>query len=212
MSRAAAQAELDAAKTRVDLHRWRQRTALLKVRLSSAHEDVDRYRRMGDLLRRQYELEILAKRGGQAQALALGSQVDALAARMAQQAAALAGLQADLLAAQSAVAARDRDIADQQQALAMSSHQAQAALAEARAGAARLQEQLEAVQERARLADQTAATAQVGVACFLRCWVQRASCRQMAVVRHPPLPPANPACLPLLAPCCRSVPTWRSRR
>ena len=44
---AAAHAVLDLAKNRVDLHRWRQRTALLKVRLSSAAEDVERYRRLG---------------------------------------------------------------------------------------------------------------------------------------------------------------------
>lgn len=173
LGHAAAQAELDAAKARVDLHRWRQRTALLKVRLSSAHEDVDRYRRMGELLRRQYELEVAAKRGSQAQAVELGGRVAALAARMAEQAAALAALQADLLAAQEAVEARDREIAAQQEALVMSSDQAQAALAEARAGAARLQEQLQAVQERARLADQTAATAQVGAVHL--CIAERAS-------------------------------------
>lgn len=157
-----AQANLDAAKTRVDLHRWRQRTALLKVRLSSAHEDVDRYRRVGELLHRQYELEVAAKHGSQAVATALGAQVTALAARMAQQAAALAGLQADLLRAQETVAVRDREIAGQQEAMVLSSDQAQVALAEARAGAARLQEQLAAVQERAQLADQTAVAAQVG--------------------------------------------------
>ena len=161
LSLAATQAGLDLAKNRVDLHRWRQRTALLKVRLSSAHEDVDRYRRMGELLRRQYELEVVAKAGEQGRGNTLAAQVAALVQHMGQQTATIAGLQADLLRAQEAVAARDAELAAQQAAAVAAGDAAQAELAEAQAAARSLQEQLAAVQERARLAEQTAAAAQV---------------------------------------------------
>ncbi|EFN59189.1 expressed protein, partial [Chlorella variabilis] len=159
-ARCSAQLSVDLAKNRVDLHRWRQRTALLKVRLSSAHEDVDRYRRMGDLLHRQFELEMAARRGSRAQASALGRQVLALTGRMREQAAGIAALQAELLRLQETVAARDAEIAAQQEAMVTSSDAAQAALAEVQAACGRLQEQVAAVQERAKLADQTAAAAQ----------------------------------------------------
>lgn len=161
LSLAATQVGLDLAKNRVDLHRWRQRTALLKVRLSSAHEDVDRYRRMGELLRRQYELEVVAKAGEQGRGNTLAAQVAALVQHMGQQAATIAGLQADLLRAQEAMAARDAELAAQQAAAVAAGDAAQAELAEAQAAARSLQEQLAAVQERARLAEQTAAAAQV---------------------------------------------------
>jgi chromosome segregation ATPase len=161
LGRCAAELGVDLAKNRVDLHRWRQRTALLKVRLSSAQEDVDRYRRMGELLNRQHELEVTTRRGSRAQAAALAQQVLKLAGRMRQQAAAIAGLQADLLRLQETVAARDRDIEQQQEAMVASSEQAQAELAEAQAGCRRLTEQLAAVQDRAAAADQVAVAAQV---------------------------------------------------
>ena len=163
LSLAATQAGLDLAKNRVDLHRWRQRTALLKVRLSSAHEDVDRYRRTGELLRRQYELEVAAKAGEQGRGSALVAQVATLVQRMREQGSVIAGLQADLLRAQEAVAARDAELAAQQASAVEAGDAAQAALAEAQAAARSLQEQLAAVQERARLAEQTAAAAQVGL-------------------------------------------------
>ena len=105
LSLAATQAGLDLAKNRVDLHRWRQRTALLKVRLSSAHEDVDRYRRVGELLRRQYELEVVAKAAERGRGQGLAAQVATLMQGMRAQGGIIAGLQADLLRAQEAVAA-----------------------------------------------------------------------------------------------------------
>jgi hypothetical protein len=160
LGRQAALADLDLAKSRVDLHRWRQRTALLKVRLSSAHEDVERYRRLGDLLRRQAQLEGAAKRGSQGAAVELAAQVARLRGRMGEQAAGIATLQAEVLQLQETVASRDRDIAAQQAAMLLSSDEVQVALAEAAAAAGRLQDQLAAVRERAQLADQTAAAAQ----------------------------------------------------
>ena len=189
LSLAAAQAGLDLAKNRVDLHRWRQRTALLKVRLSSAHEDVDRYRRAGELLRRQYELEVAAKAGAQGRSAALAAQVAALTARMQQQGAQIAALQADLLRAQEGVAARDAELAAQQAAMVAASDAAQVALAEAQAGAGRLQEQLAAVQERARLAEQTAAASQVRV----QCWCVRLGECQDCTSEHAPAAHAQPA-------------------
>lgn len=164
LSLTAAHLDLDLAKNRVDLHRWRQRTALLKVRLSSAHEDVERYRANAARLRRQAELEAATGRAAGTAAAVLLQRATELEARMAEQGAVLAAVQADLLHAQEAVADRDRQLAEEQAAAVSSGDQAQATLAEARAKCARLQEQLAAAQERAALADQTAVAAQVGKA------------------------------------------------
>lgn len=160
---AAAHLDLDLAKNRVDLHRWRQRTALLKVRLSSAHEDVERYRANAARLRRQAELEAAAGRAAGAAAAVLLQRAATLEARLVERGAVLASVQADLLRAQEAVADRDRQLAEEQAVAVASGDEAQAALAEARANCTRLQEQLAAAQERAALADQTAAAAQVGM-------------------------------------------------
>lgn len=157
----AAKLDHDLAKNRVDLHRWRQRTALLKVRLSSAHEDVARYRRMAALLCRQTELEAALKTQAGLNGAELGMEVVRLSGRIAEQAAVVATLQAELLRAHEAVAERDAAIDEQHAAMLQSSEAAEAALAEARANCERLQKQLAAVQERAALADQTAAAAKV---------------------------------------------------
>lgn len=166
LSLSAARLDVDLAKNRVDLHRWRQRTALLKVRLSSAHEDVDRYRRLAALLSRQAELEVGARCGTSVAAAALAQQAAGLSARIAEQGAVLAALHAELLHAQEAVASRDAQIAEQAAAALSSSEQAQVALLEVQTTCMRLQEQMAAVQERATLADQVAAAAQV------RGWMQ----------------------------------------
>ncbi len=137
------------------------------MRLSSAHEDVERYRAITARLRRQAELEAAAGRAAGAAAAALLQRATALEARMAEQGGVLAAVQADLLRAQEVVADRDRQLAEEHAAAVASGDEAQAALAEARASCARLQEQLAAAQERAALADQTAAAAQVGTAWWL---------------------------------------------
>lgn len=152
--------ECDLAKSKVDLHRWRQRTALLKVQLTSAQEDVDRYHRMADIFFRQFELELAAKRGMAGQLDEQRERLAGMQAHMQQQAEVLAALQAEARQLQGIVASRDDQLAQMQKNLQLNGEEQAAALAAEQAKCLRLHEQLVAVEERARLTEAALAAEQ----------------------------------------------------
>eukprot|EP00887_Chlorella_sp_A99_P005807 scaffold1.g5807.t1 len=152
--------ECDLAKSKVDLHRWRQRTALLKVRLSSVQEDVERYQRVAGILLHQSDLELEAKRGYRGQAAGLREQLGTLTGRMQAQAEALAALRSEARQLAAAVANRDDQLAQLQANLELSGEEQQAALATEQAKCTRLHEQLVAVEERVRLTEAALAAEQ----------------------------------------------------
>lgn len=142
-----AERELDLSKSKVDLLRWRQRAALLKMQLSSAEEDVKRYQRVSDILRRQYELERAAKLTAQENTAAQRHCAAAVDAAAAEQAREGQGLRTELDGMQAVLAERQRQLMQLQQELAATSQ---------REG--ELEQRLEALQtQRAQLEQQLTA-------------------------------------------------------
>jgi hypothetical protein len=152
---AVATLEFELSKSRVDMHRWRQRTALLKVKLSAAEEDLESHRRMGALLHRQMELEAASRQEVGAQAeLLRGRLLDMQAAMEA--AAQRAAAVRDELAESNAALEESRAAAEQmRRSLELDGDHARVELAAAQARAAGAEQAAAAGKERAALAEQT---------------------------------------------------------
>lgn len=148
--------EFDLSLGKVDLMRWRQRTSLLKVRLSSTQEDVARYSRFLDLVLRQGELEAVAAASWKGHASALEHHSlelqDSLRSRMHE----ARSLAAEVASLEAALAERESMLAEAQRA-ERAVHAEVARTAERAAQREeRLTGQLAAAMERAALAEQTA--------------------------------------------------------
>jgi hypothetical protein len=150
LSRAVVAREFELTKSKVDLLRWRQRSALLKVQLSSTEEDVQRYQRVGAILQRQYELEQNTKQAVQQVATAAHA---VLAERGRQQAAAW---RAELEGAQAALQDRQRQLGELQQELLLSSQREGELEQQLAAVQAQLEQSTAAARDRAAVLQQEA--------------------------------------------------------